>query len=84
MPDFKIIYQFGFGDDSLRSSGLLNDYAALEMHDGNLDAAFKLLKQCSYTVGRAYKISNLSHAVTYANFGELLYLKGEYDQSVII
>ena len=73
----------GFGDDSFRDrAGLLNDYAALEMHDGNLDAAFKLLKQCSYTVGRAYKISNLSHAVTYANFGELLYLKGEYDQSV--
>lgn len=73
----------GFGDDAFRDrAGLLNDYAALEMHDGNLDAAFKLLKQCAYTIGRAYKVSQLSHAVLYANFGELMYLKREYESSV--
>jgi len=73
----------GFGDDAFRDrAGLLNDYAALEMHDGNLDAAFKLLKQCAYTIGRAYKVSQLTHAVLYANFGELMYLKGEYESSV--
>jgi tetratricopeptide (TPR) repeat protein len=77
------ISKSGFGDDSYQDrAGLLNDYAALEMHDGNLAAAFKLLKQCSYTIGRAHKISNLSHAVTFANFGELMYLQGEFDTSV--
>jgi tetratricopeptide (TPR) repeat protein len=77
------ISKSGFGDDSFRDrAGLLNDYAALEMHDGNLDAAFKLLKQCSYTIGRAHKISNLSHSVTFANMGEYFYLTGEFDSSV--
>lgn len=77
------ISKSGFGDDSFRDrAGLLNDYAALEMHDGNLDAAFKLLKQCSYAIGRAHKISNLSHSVTFANMGEYFYLTGEFDSSV--